>query len=61
MHARVVAKSSEEEEDGAARAERRVGFDRPSRNDERLQGLAGEPDARGQAGLVEADWGQRIY
>ena len=61
VYARVAAKSSEEEEDGAAHAERRVGFDRPNYNDERLQGLAGEPDAGGQAGLVEADWGQRIY
>ena len=56
VYARVAAKSSEEEEDGAARAERTVGFGRPSCNDERQQGLAGEPDAGGQAGLVEADW-----
>ena len=33
-------------EDGAARAERRVGFDSPSCIDERLQGLAGKPDAK---------------
>ena len=56
VYARVAAKSSEEGEDGAARAEMRVGFDRPNCNDERLQRLAGEPDAGGQAGLVEAGW-----
>ena len=56
VYARVAAKSSEEEEDGAARAERRMGFDRLSCNDGRQQGLAGETDAGGQAGLVEADW-----
>ena len=54
VYARVTAKSSEEGEDGTARAERRVGFDRPKRNDERLQKVVGEPDARGQAGLVGA-------
>ena len=57
VYARATAKSSEEGEDGTTRAERRVGFDHPKRNDEMLQRLqreAGEPDARGQAGLVEA-------
>ena len=56
VYARVAAKSSEEEEDGVARADRRVGFSRPSCNDVRQQGVAGEPDAGGQEGLVEADW-----
>ena len=35
VYARAVAKSSKEEEDGAACAEKRVGIDRPSCNDER--------------------------
>ena len=56
-YARATAKNSEEGEDGTARAEWRVGFDRPNHKDERLQRLqkaAGIPDARGQAGLLGA-------
>ena len=56
VYARAVVKSPKEEEDGAARAEKRVGIDRPSCNDDRQKGMAGESDAGGQVGLVEAEW-----
>ena len=55
MYARVAAKSSEEEEDEEARAERRMGFGRPSFNDGRQQEMVGETDAVGQPGHVEAE------
>ena len=50
-----AAKSLKEEDDGAARAETRVGIVRPSCNDDRQKGMAWESDAGGQAGLVEAE------
>ena len=55
VRARAAAKSLKEEEDGAARAEMRVGIIRPNCNDDRQKGMAWESNARGQAGLVEAE------
>ena len=58
MYARAVAKCPKEEDDREARAEKRVGIDRPNCNYDRQKGMAGEPDTGGQTGLVEAEWGK---
>ena len=55
MRSRAAAKSLKEEEDGAARAEMRVGIIRPSYNDDRQKGKAWGSDVGGQSGLVEAE------
>ena len=55
VYARVAAKSSEEEEDGEARAGRRMGVGRPNFNKGRQQVMAGGTDAVGQPGLLEAE------
>ena len=54
MRVRAAAKSLKEE-DGAARAEMRVGIIRPSCNADRQKGMAWESDVGGQSGLVEAE------
>ena len=58
VYARAAAKSPKEEDDGEARAEKRVGIVCPSCNDDRQKEMAGEPDTGGQTSLVEADWGK---
>ena len=55
MRAKAAAKSLKEEDDGAARAEMRVGIIHPNCNDVRQKGMTGESDAGGQASLVEAE------
>ena len=55
VYARVAAKSSEEEDDGEARAGRRMGVGRPGFNKGRQQVMAGGTDAVGQPGLLEAE------
>ena len=58
VYAKAAAKSPKEEDDGEARAEKRVGIVCPNCNDDRQKEMAGEPDTGGQTGLVEADWGK---
>ena len=58
VYARVAAKSPKEEDDGEVRAEKRVGIDYPSYNDDRQREMAGQPDTGGQTGPVEANWGK---
>ena len=64
VYARAAAKSPKEEEDEAARVEKRVGIDRPSCNDDKQKGLAGQSDAGDMRVLSRqngSSWGQRIY
>ena len=60
VYATGSAKSPKEEDDGEVRAEKRVGFDGLSCNDDRQREETGQPDTGGQrqTGSDKANWGK---
>ena len=57
MYVRAAAKSPKEEDDGEARAEKRVGIGWPSYNDDRQKEMVGEPDTGGADGSCRGGLG----